>query len=220
MSQPEDKQYATWARSMVDRQLRSRGVRDPLVLEAMAQVPRHRFIPAVDPYEAYSDRALPTSGGQTISQPYMVAMMTELLNISDGKSVLEIGAGSGYQAAVLAHIGARVISIERNAGLAKSAQRMLDELGYGDRVQIIEADGTLGWSDGTPYDGIIVTAGAPHLPKAYQEQLAEGGRIVIPIGDNEEQRIVMFERHGNRLKKYPNIACKFVPLLGKDGWRC
>ncbi len=184
----------------------------------MGRVPRHLFVSHVDPRDAYSDRALPTSQGQTISQPYMVAMMTELLRVTPGLRVLEVGTGSGYQTAVLAHMGAQVVSIERSEELAQQASRAIDEQGWSDRVKIVEGDGTLGWPRGGPYDRVIVTAGAPRLPRAYQEQLADRGRVVIPIGDSETQHIYLFERASDRWVETRSIGCKFVPLVGQDGW--
>lgn len=203
---------------MVDQQLRRRGIRDRAVLEAMADVPRHRFVSPENAPNAYEDRPLPTADGQTISQPYMVAMMTELLAVQPGSRILEIGTGSGYQSAVLAHMGAAVVSVERSATLARRARKNLKQLGWSEQVKVVEGDGTLGWPDDAPYDGIIVTAAAPRLPRAYSQQLADGGRIVIPIGDLTQQHIYLFERHGDQWTETPHIACMFVPLIGQDGW--
>lgn len=213
-----DDQYRSLAWNMVDRQLRRRGIKAPAVLRAMAEVPRHRFVSQENEADAYSDCPLPTADGQTISQPYMVAIMTELLAVSPGARVLEIGTGSGYQSAVLAHMGASVVSVERSATLAQRARETLDQLGWSGRVKIVEGDGTLGWPPDAPYDGIIVTAGAPQLPQAYCQQLADGGRIVIPIGDLAMQNICLFERRGDQWTETRHIGCKFVPLVGQDGW--
>ena len=213
-----DNRYRSLAWNMVDQQLRRRGIRSQAVLKAMAEVPRHQFVPAENALNAYSDRPLPTADGQTISQPYMVALMTELLAVTPGTRVLEVGTGSGYQSAVLAHLGATVISVERSATLAGRARKTIDQLGLSDQVKIVEGDGTLGWPQDGPYDGIIVTAGAPKLPPAYCEQLTDGGRIVIPIGDLAQQYIYLFERHRNRWTETRHIGCKFVPLVGQDGW--
>jgi len=213
-----DGRYRSLAWNMVDQQLRGRGIRDQAVLEAMAEVPRHRFISPENAPNAYSDRPLPTADGQTISQPYMVAMMTELLAVKPGTRVLEIGTGSGYQSAVLVHMGANLVSVERSATLARRARKILDQLGLSGQVKIVEGDGTLGWPQDGPYDSIIVTAGAPKLPQAYCEQLADGGRIVIPIGDLVQQSIYLFECRGNQWTETRHIGCKFVPLIGQGGW--
>jgi len=206
------------AQHMVQEQLYRRGVRDQAVLQAMSQVPRHHFVPTASLEEAYSDHPLPTAQGQTISQPYMVAMMTQLLGVEPGMKVLEIGTGSGYQAAVLTVIGAQVITVERSELLAQRASDVLKQLGCSESVQIIQGDGTRGLESGAPYDRVIVTAAAPHLPVALRDQLADIGRIVIPIGDLEQQHIMVFKRHGTHWSKLPNISCRFVPLIGQDGW--
>lgn len=206
------------ATRMVQEQLRSRGLRNEAVLWAMEEVPRHRFVPNIDPAQAYDDLALPTSDGQTISQPYIVALMTELAQIQVGLRVLEIGTGSGYQTAVLAHLGAHVVSIERSIILAERARHALAMLGYGDSVEIIVADGSLGWPAGVPYDRIIATAAAPHLPEAYRTQLADGGRIVIPLGDRRSQHLMVFQRFGDQWTESVNSGCRFVPLIGHDAW--
>jgi len=213
-----DANHESLAWNMVDQQLRRRGIRDRAVLEAMGRVPRHLFLPGTDPKDAYSDRALPTTHGQTISQPYMVAMMTELLAVSPGHRVLEVGTGSGYQAAILAQLGAQIISVERDPELAQRVRHTLEELGWASQVDVVEADGTLGWPAGAPYDRILVTAGAPNLPESYKQQLAEGGRIVIPIGDRLGQHIFLYERCEDSWSQTQGIACRFVPLIGEQGW--
>lgn len=210
--------YRELARRMVEQQIRARGVRDERVLRAMEEVPRHRFVPGVSMEEAYADRALPTQEGQTISQPYMVALMTELLEVEPGMKVLEIGTGSGYQSAILAYLGANVISIERSERLAEGARRILEELGYSKRVKIYVGDGTLGWAAEGPYERILATAGAPRLPRAFEEQVVEGGRIVIPIGDRYVQQLMVYRKKGGRLEERVSIACRFVPMIGADGW--
>lgn len=206
------------ARKMVDRQLRRRGVSDDAVLDAMLWVPRHAFVPADHVRSAYADKALPTAEGQTISQPYMVALMTESLSVRAGLRILEIGTGSGYQTAVLAQIGAMVVSVERSAALAEAARQRLEALGYADRVSVVVGDGTRGWPPAAPYDRILVTAGAPRLPAAYREQLVDGGRIVIPLGDRTVQRLTNLDRDGDQWTRTESTACKFVPLIGEDGW--
>ncbi len=206
------------AREMVDRQLRARGVRDPRLLQAMEHIPRHRFVPESHRRRAYDDCALPTRDGQTISQPYMVAFMTELLDVREGDRILEIGTGSGYQTALLATLGASVVSIECNRHLSESARAMLAELDLLDRVELHVGDGTLGYPDGAPYDGIIVTAAAPKLPPPYREQLADGGRIVIPVGDRHLQKLYRYQRHGDDWQRTGGLGCVFVPLVGQFGW--
>jgi len=203
---------------MVERQLRRRGVDDRAVLEAMLHIPRHRFVSGMNQGLAYADRALPTAEGQTISQPYMVGLMTQLLCVQQGVHVLEIGTGSGYQSAILSQMGARVVSIEHNQHLAGFAARILDQLGYRDRIQIVIGDGTLGHENAAPYDRILVTAGAPYVPAAYRRQLVDGGRIVIPVGDRDHQRLTQVVKKGQDWIWLESVACRFVPLIGQDGW--
>ena len=174
--------YAALRERMVDQQIKARGVVDPRVLAAMRKVPRHLFIPPHLWDQAYNDYPLPIGEDQTISQPYIVALMTELLEIRETDRVLEIGTGSGYQAAILAELAAAVLSIDRVGGLAEQARQVLDSLGY-TNVRIRVGDGTLGWPEEMPFDAIIVTAGAPKVPRPLTEQLALGGRLVIPVGD-------------------------------------
>jgi protein-L-isoaspartate(D-aspartate) O-methyltransferase len=203
---------------MVQAQLRDRGIKDPRVLAAMAAVPREAFVPEQERRAAYQDGPLPIGAGQTISQPYMVARMTELLRLTGGERVLDIGTGSGYQAAVLAELGCTVTSIERDAGLAQSAAERLTALGFGDRVEVRVGDGTLGAPDGAPWDGIVVAAAAPSIPDALREQLADGRRMVIPIGSRREQNLIVVERHGAEWREWSDGPCVFVPLIGEAGW--
>ena len=203
---------------MVAQQLERRGIRDKRVLEAMASVPREVFVPGVPASLAYDDRALPIDAGQTISQPYMVARMTELLELEPGDHILEVGTGSGYQAAVLARLGAHVTTIERHADLADTARDRLDALGYGARVTLRLADGSLGDPAGAPYDGIIVTAAAPSIPVELRDQLADGGRLVIPVGPRDLQVLTLVVRHGNDWRETPHGQCVFVPLVGPGGF--
>lgn len=203
---------------MIEHQLRARGLTEPRLLEAMARVPRHRFVSPQDVERAYDDCALPLTSGQTISQPYIVAYMTQWLAPAPGQRVLEVGVGSGYQAAVLAELGVRVIGVERHPALAASARDRLAELGYLGRVEVVVGDGTLGWPAQATYDRIIVTAAAPYLPRALVEQIAAGGRIVIPIGPRESQHLYVCDRVGDQLRDVRLIPCRFVPLLGVDGW--
>jgi protein-L-isoaspartate(D-aspartate) O-methyltransferase len=197
--------------------LRDRGISDEGVLEAMLKVERHHFVP--DPFtsRAYEDSALPIGKGQTISQPYTVAFMTEALQVKAGNRVLEVGTGSGYQAAVLAEMGARVFTIERNIDLLSSARKLLEKLGY--RIASKCGDGTVGWNEFAPFDGIIVTAGAPNVPQPLLDQLVEGGRLVIPVGDMNFQTLVACTRHGKGFDRREMDGFKFVPLIGKMGWR-
>ena len=202
---------------MVDGQIASRGVRDPRVLDAMRDVPRHRFVADDAQFQAYEDRPLPIGAGQTISQPYMVAAMTELLSPQPSSVVLEIGTGSGYQTAVLAHLAAHVTSIERHAPLADRAGRILEMLGYAN-VRVLVGDGTEGHTAGAPYDRIMVTAGAPGVPDSLKRQLADGGRLVIPVGPPGFQRLVLVERRGFAFDVTEGEGCVFVPLVGREGW--
>jgi protein-L-isoaspartate(D-aspartate) O-methyltransferase len=204
---------------MVADQLERRGIRDSRVLEAMASVPREAFVPGVPVALAYDDRALPIDAGQTISQPYIVARMTELLDVQRGDRLLEIGTGSGYQAAVLARLGATVTSIERHADLAEAAMELLRSLGV-DGVEIRVGDGSTGDAAGAPWDGIVVTAGAPSIPDALREQLAVGARLVIPVGPRDQQELIVVERRGpSDWHERSDGAVIFVPLVGEAGWR-
>jgi protein-L-isoaspartate(D-aspartate) O-methyltransferase len=204
-------------RDMVERQLRRSGIRAENVLDAMGAVPRERFVPPREEPRAYADGALPIEHGQSISQPYMVGLMTEALALTGPERVLEIGTGTGYQAAVLAKLCEQVFSVERIPELAETASRRLAALGIAS-VRITVGDGTLGWPEHAPYDGIIVTAGAPRPPDPLVHQLAEGGRLVIPVGDRHTQMLKLYVKHPDRLAERSLCACKFVPLLGAYGW--
>ena len=214
----EDERQPQRRRTMVDKQLRPRGISDPRVLDAMMTVPRELFVPPDLRDEAYENRALPLGLGQTISQPYIVARMTELLRVRPGMKVLEVGTGSGYQTAILARLGAQVVTIERSPELTDRARIALAQACPGADIRIILADGTLGYTQGAPFDRILVTAAAPHVPQAYKTQLADPGRIVIPLGDRHSQTLAVIERQGNQLTQTEDIACRFVPLMGEDGW--
>jgi protein-L-isoaspartate(D-aspartate) O-methyltransferase len=213
-----ERDYARDRAQMVARQLRNRGIRDERVLAAMGSIPREAFVDAEDRSIAYADEALPIDAGQTISQPFMVARMTELLDVQPGDRVLEIGTGSGYQASVLARLGARVTSIERQAALVPAARARLADLGLGDLVEVRVADGSLGDHAGAPWDGIIVTAAAPAVPQALRDQLAEGGHLVIPVGPRDRQILMVVTRHGDEWIEQPDGACVFVPLIGAGGF--
>jgi len=202
---------------MVDEQIVRRGIADARVLRAMREVPRHAFVGPREASAAYWDRALPIEQGQTISQPYMVAAMTEALTLGERARVLEIGTGSGYQAAVLSLIADHVISIERHERLASVARERLERLGYFN-VSVLVGDGTLGWPERAPYDGILVTAGAPAVPATLREQLADSGRLVIPVGDEYQQHLLVITRFGDRFEERRGEACAFVPLIGRQAW--
>jgi protein-L-isoaspartate(D-aspartate) O-methyltransferase len=217
-SAARDDATATARARMVSEQLRSRGIVDERVLGAMATIPRERFVSPSQHRWAYADEALPIDAGQTISQPYMVAVMTEALTSRPGDRVLEIGTGSGYQAAVLATIGCRVTTIERYADLAATARDRIVALGLGDRVEVRVGDGSVGAPDGAPWDGIIVTAAAPEVPMALRDQLADGARLVIPVGPRDRQILTIVTRHGDEWVERAAGACVFVPLVGEAGF--
>jgi protein-L-isoaspartate(D-aspartate) O-methyltransferase len=205
--------------AMVARQLRSRGIADERVLRAMSTVPRELFVSDAQRSTAYADEALPIPAGQTISQPYMVARMTELVAPRAGSRILEVGTGSGYQAAILAILGAAVVSIERQPELAVTARERLAGLGLGGAVDIRVGDGSVGDPDGAPWDGIVVTAAAPSIPTALREQLSpDGGRLVIPVGDRSRQELMLVVRHGNEWRDRNEGPCVFVPLVGEGGF--
>jgi protein-L-isoaspartate(D-aspartate) O-methyltransferase len=206
-------------RNMVEKHLKARGIRDALVLDAMSQVPRHLFVENALESQAYSDFPLPIGEGQTISQPYMVALMTETLGLKGSEKVLEIGTGSGYQAAVLARIAARVYSIERNVRLARRARSIFDRTGIRN-VVVKVGDGCLGWEEEAPFDAIIVTAGAPAVVDTLKQQLSCGGRLVIPVGPGREQVLMRFTRLGEAdFLEEDIVRCRFVPLVGQFGWK-
>jgi protein-L-isoaspartate(D-aspartate) O-methyltransferase len=213
----DPKKFTAQRREMVDQQIRTRGVSDERVLKAMAKVPREQFIPDPLRIRAYDDHPLPIADGQTISQPYIVALMTELAELTGNEKVLEIGTGSGYQAAILAELAERVFSIERNKKLAWAAEKVLPELGY-HNVLIRVADGTHGWLEEAPYDAIIVTAGAPEIPQALVDQLADGGRLIIPVGDEATQTLYRVRYRYGRTKTEQHGSCRFVKLIGRYGW--
>jgi protein-L-isoaspartate(D-aspartate) O-methyltransferase len=202
---------------MVDEQLMARGIRAARLLDAMRRVPRHLFVPRDQQPLAYTDRALPIAGNQTISQPFMVATMTEALAVEPASLVLEVGTGSGYQAAVLSLLAKEVLSIERRPELAAAAAATLRSLGYGN-VKVIVGDGTLGAPELAPFDGILVTAGAPRVPAALVDQLRDQGRLVIPVGPPAQQEVVVVTRDGDRFEESRREGCVFVPLIGAAGW--
>ena len=199
--------------AMVAAQVEERGVRDPRTLAAMRKVPRHLFVPAALAGEAYADSPLPIGHGQTISQPYVVAFMTEALRLRGGETVLEVGTGSGYQAAVLAEIVARVYTIEIVAPLAEEARERLARLGYRN-VEVRAGDGYQGWPEVAPFDAVIVTAAAPRVPEPLKQQLKDGGRLVIPVGESDQELIVI-TRRGSRYDEDRVLPVRFVPMTGK-----
>jgi protein-L-isoaspartate(D-aspartate) O-methyltransferase len=202
---------------MVEQQIAGRGITDPRVLAAMREVPRHLFVPAPYDRDAYADDPLPIGNGQTISQPYIVALMTELLRVQATDTILEIGAGSGYQAAILSALAKSVITVERIdrvAALARTNLAAIDAT----NVQIVIGDGTRGYPAGAPYNGIIVTAATPKIPAPLTAQLGEGGRLVAPVGGRTLQDLVVLERHGSRFSEERYGGVRFVPLIGEHGW--
>lgn len=202
---------------MVEEQLVPRGIFDERVLGAFRKVPRHAFIPDKSLENAYGDFPLPIGEGQTISQPYMVALMTQYLDLKGDEKVIEIGTGSGYQTSILAELAKEVYSVERFDVLAKRAQSVLTSLGYGN-IKIKAGDGTEGWDEFAPYNAILVTAGAPSVPQPLVDQLAEGGRLVIPVGGGFSQTLTLVRRQDNKVTQEDICGCVFVPLVGRYGW--
>ncbi|MGH9715021.1 MAG: protein-L-isoaspartate(D-aspartate) O-methyltransferase [Candidatus Acidiferrales bacterium] len=205
-------------RVMVARQIRDRGIRSPRVLQAMQSVERHLYVPAEYASEAYADKPLPIGEGQTISQPYMVAAMADALSLEGQERVLEIGAGSGFHAAVISLLAREVIAVEAQPQLAASARERLVRLGYRN-VRIQDGDGSLGWPADAPYNAILVTAAAPAVPPPLVQQLADGGRLVIPVGSADQQELLRIVKRGGTTSQQSLFACRFVPLLGRHGWR-
>lgn len=211
-------QDAVLREMMVEEQLIPRGISDRRVLEVMRKVPRHIFVPTVSLENAYGDYPIPVGSGQTISQPYMVALMTQCLELRGEEKVLEIGTGSGYQAAILAELAKEVYSVERHETLAKDAQDILGKFAY-TNIKIKAGDGTEGWQEYAPFDGIIVTAGTPLIPPPLIEQLAEGGKLVVPVGGAFSQILILARKRGGEITQEEICGCTFVPLIGKYGWR-
>jgi protein-L-isoaspartate(D-aspartate) O-methyltransferase len=208
--------YAALRQAMVRDQIQARGITDGRILQAMCEIPRHLFVAAEWQSEAYSDRPLPIGEGQTISQPYIVAMMIERLQLHEQACVLEVGTGSGYQAAVLSRIATQVYSMEFFPALAEQADALLKRLGY-TNIAVVVGDGGRGLPQHAPYDGIIVPAAAPRLPHPLIEQLGEGCRLVIPVGEATEQDLLIVIKHGASYTIERSVPCRFVPLLGKEG---
>jgi len=213
-----DPDWAVRRAQMVRGQIESRGVTAPRVLDAMARVPRERFVPDAARVRAYADHALGIEHGQTISQPYMVAVMTQALELDGTERVLEVGTGSGYQCAVLAELAREVWSVERIAGLAERAAALLAGLGYRN-VHVRTGDGSRGWPEEAPYQAILVTAATPTLPPSLLDQLdPAGGVLVAPVGDRDLQHLAVVERRGTEYVTRHSIGCRFVPLVGEEGW--
>jgi len=202
---------------MIEKQLQRRGIREPRVLSAMRAVPRHMFVPEEFADHAYEDRPLPIGEGQTISQPYIVASMTEALELTGRERVLEIGTGCGYQTAVLSLLDVEVYAIERYAQLAEPAKARLAHLGYSN-VHVHVCDGTLGWPEAAPFDAILVGAAAPRVPRTLVDQLAQGGRMVLPVGQEETQTLLRIRRTEEGISTERLYPCRFVPLVGCHGW--
>lgn len=209
--------HAGQRRKMVEEQLGGRGIKDLRLLEAMSRVPRHLFTLNSLRHRAYGDTPLPIGENQTISQPYIVAAMTEALALKGHERVLEIGTGSGYQTAVAAELVAQVFTIERINALSRKAQQILERLGYANIVFKM-FDGTYGWPDQAPFDAIMVTASAKEIPEALIKQLGEGGKLVAPAGDADKQKLLVLTKNGDRVSRKEIGDCKFVPLVGKYGW--
>jgi protein-L-isoaspartate(D-aspartate) O-methyltransferase len=217
-AQSEIAQFEAARRAMIEKQIERRGVRDARVLNAMRAVPRHAFVPSELRSQAYDDAPLPIGAGQTISQPYMVAAMTAALKLLGNERVMEVGAGSGYQAAVLSILCREVVTLEYRAELATATARRLAEMHY-DNIHVHCGDGTLGLLEMAPFDAILVAAGAPAPPPPLLAQLAEGGRLVIPVGTLENQELQLIERRNNMFQTTVLDNCRFVPLIGAHGWK-
>ena len=218
MSGNGSEQFATERFSMVESQLRQRGIHDERLLAAMSKVPRHEFVSQQNWNKAYADHPIPIAENQTTSQPYMIAAMLQAAQIKPEDRVLEIGAGSGYQTAVLAELASQVFAVERYASLTEAAQKVLERLGYRN-TKIVTGDGSLGLPEAAPFDAIIVSAAAPRIPQALIEQLAIGGRLLIPVGDADQQVLQLVQRNADGTTSVRTLeGCRFVPLIGEQGF--
>ncbi len=210
--------YLEQQQQMVEEQLRARGITDPTVLQAMLDVPRHEFVPPELVAEAYADCALPINEGQSISQPYIVALMTQALQVIPDDTVLEIGTGSGYQAAILSRLVRHVYTVERHAPLAEQAVERFNRLGY-ENISVHVGDGTLGWLEHAPYDHAIITAAGPFIPRRIVRQVRQGGTVVLPVGGRRSQRLQRLQVHRIGISREDLGKVVFVPLIGRHGWR-
>jgi protein-L-isoaspartate(D-aspartate) O-methyltransferase len=213
----QDERFAAERQLMVSTQLRARGISDERVLDAMARVPRHEFVAAEYRDQAYEDHPVPIGEGQTLSQPYIVAIMLEALSLSGSEKVLEVGTGSGYQTALLAELSREVYSIERHAALAHDAEHVLQRVGYGN-IKVLVGDGSQGLADAAPFDAIIVSAAAPSVPPALFEQLSEGGRMIVPVGPAHAQELQLVRKENGGATVTNLEGCRFVPLIGGQGY--
>jgi protein-L-isoaspartate(D-aspartate) O-methyltransferase len=216
VARPVDTEFRG-ARERLVETLRSKGIRDLAVLRAFEMTPRHAFVPTGLRHRAYEDAPLPIGNGQTISQPWVHARYLELLHLTGNERVLEIGTGSGFETVLLAHLAAQVFSIERIGALLQQAKENIQRAGV-NNVSLLLGDGTVGWSQYAPYDAILVGAGSPSIPQPLLDQLADGGRLLIPIGDREEQRLVFVERKNGKFEMHDEAPMRFVPLIGHHGW--
>lgn len=214
----EEIRYRALRARMVEEQLRGRGIVDQRVLAVMEEVPRHLFVSAESRPLAYEDRPLPIDQGQTISQPYIVALMLQTLELTGDENVLEVGTGSGYQAALLGRLAKHVYTVEVIAKLAETARTLLQELQF-NNVEVVAANGSIGWKAGGPYDAIIVAAASPLVPHSLIEQLRDGGRLILPVGALYEQRLLRIRKQGKEVNTEDLGACAFVPLVGEEGWK-
>ena len=217
LTEQATKAYAGQRRKMVEEQLLERGIKDLALMEVMSRVPRHLFVDSSLQQRAYGDCPLPIGENQTISQPYIVASMTEALQLKGEERVLEIGTGSGYQTAILAEMASQVFTIERIKPIVQKTKVLLNSLGYASIVFKV-FDGTYGWRDQSPFDAILISAATPNIPTALIEQLADKGRLVAPVGSRESQKLTVLNKVGNRLVSREKESCKFVPLIGKFAW--
>lgn len=210
--------FAVLRKRMVDEQLIPRGIKNSRVLDAFLKVERHKFIPEELRMSAYADFPVPIGAGQTISQPYIVALMTECLGLSGEEKILEIGTGSGYQTAILAELAKEVYTMERIGSLSRNAETVLNELGY-KNIKIKVGDGSVGWKEEAPFDRIIITAASPRIPLPLTEQLNESGKLILPLGENFSQVLTVVEKKKGELESIEVCGCVFVPLIGKYGWK-
>jgi len=218
MLRTEEAELQAIRETMVEEQLRRRGITDEAVLRVMSRVPRHEFVPVGLRDEAYDDAPLPIGAGQTISQPYMVALMTAKLELTGNERVLEVGTGCGYQTAVLAPLTREIHSVEVHDELGRAAKARLERMGI-KNVEVHTGDGSMGLLEHAPYDAILVAAAAPDVPEPLLEQLADGGRMIVPVGKEDQQYLLLVKRNGDRFAFKRGEACRFVPLLGRYGWR-